>query len=281
MYEQKPLSIEISPKVTSLFRERKVLLCQPEFYGIHYEINPWMDTHNTVHQVKALQQWHILHHTLIRLGCWVDYLKPEKGLPDMCFTANGALVRNRKAVLPRFVFKERQGEAIFFKQWFFERGYEILGLKEGNFEGEGDALFLGDKLIEGFGFRSDASVYASIKSFLEVETGIPVQLIDPFFYHLDTCFCPLTSDRALIYKNAVAPNSFHELEKVCELFPVPENEARRFCCNSVVIEKNIIIPSGCPVTEAYLEKSGFNVYPIELDEFIKAGGAAKCLTLFV
>jgi len=40
-----------------------------------------------------------------------------------------------------------------------------------------------------------------------------------------------------------------------------------------------VMPEGCPETMKKLEAHGYRTYAVCLSEFIKAGGAAKCLTL--
>ena len=60
---------------------------------------------------------------------------------------------------------------------------------------------------------------------------------------------------------------------------VPEDEALRFACNAVCVGKQVVIPAGCPRTTQLLEERGYRAYAVELDEFMKSGGAAKCLTL--
>jgi N-dimethylarginine dimethylaminohydrolase len=60
---------------------------------------------------------------------------------------------------------------------------------------------------------------------------------------------------------------------------VPEEEALRFACNAVCIGKQVVIPAGCPRTTRLLEDRGYRTHPVHLDEFMKSGGAAKCLTL--
>src|SRR3989338_8091984 len=107
-----------------------------------------------------------------------------------------------------------------------------------------------------------------------------LELRDKRFYHLDTCFSPLNEETALLFLPAF--ESYAQmalLENIPDPVHVPETEALRFACNAVVIGKKIIMPSGCPQTAAELEKRGFHVYPLEFSEFIKAGGAAKCLVL--
>jgi N-dimethylarginine dimethylaminohydrolase len=83
----------------------------------------------------------------------------------------------------------------------------------------------------------------------------------------------------MAFPGAFDPQSFKALEKIMEIIPVPESEAIHFVCNAVVLGTDIVLPAGCPDTYAKLAHRGFTTYPVQLSEFIKAGGAAKCLTM--
>lgn len=108
---------------------------------------------------------------------------------------------------------------------------------------------------------------------------IAVRLLDPRFYYLDTCFCPLTPNLALLYPGAFSPNDVEKLSREIELIRVPERDALQFVYNAVVLGKNVVVPAGCPETYELLSGRGYVSYPVELFEFIKAEGAAKCLSL--
>lgn len=254
-------------------------MCRPDDYDVRYQINPWMDLKRAPHKGRALQQWITLHHTIIRLGAWVEYVQQGSGLPDMVFTANGGLISGTNAVLPKFRYRERQGEEPLFQSWLSTHGFSCLTLTSGAFEGEGDALFVGSTLIGGYGFRTDRAVYQEIKSLLGIPDVLEMELIDSRFYHLDTCFCPLRPDVAMIYEPAFRPDEVAGLERLTKLIKVPEQDAVKFVCNSVVLGRDIVMPAGCPDTVKLVEQEGFSVHAVELDEFIKAGGAAKCLSL--
>jgi len=60
---------------------------------------------------------------------------------------------------------------------------------------------------------------------------------------------------------------------------VPEAEALKFACNAVCVGTHVALPEGCPSTMAWLQERGYQVHPVPLDEFMKSGGSAKCLTL--
>ncbi len=53
----------------------------------------------------------------------------------------------------------------------------------------------------------------------------------------------------------------------------------RFACNAVVVGKTIVMNSGCPELQEGLHAWGYTTRPTNLEEFIKAGGSAKCLTI--
>ena len=111
---------------------------------------------------------------------------------------------------------------------------------------------------------------------------IPLELIDGRFYHLDTCFCPLTGGELLYFPAAFDAYGLAAImERIPEerRIPVPEEEAIRFACNAVSVGKHVVIPAGCPRTMQILRDRGYRTHAVELDEFMKSGGAAKCLTL--
>ncbi len=261
------------------FPNGRWLLCRPIDYDVRYKINPWMDTTIVPDTVRAAKQWQLLHHTLLRLGAWVEYIEQGTNVPDMVFTANGGLVCGGDVVIPKFRHAERQPEEALFKTWFLERGYNAIELTSGAFEGEGDALFIGNILVGGYGFRTDEQIYDELKAKLTVSEIIKIHLVDPRFYHLDTCFCPLEGKTVLAFPDAFDAESKKTLAERFEVIAVPADDAARFVCNSVVLGKEVIMPAGCKETTAILEARGFNVHPVPLDEFIKAGGAAKCLSL--
>ncbi len=257
-------------------------MCRPTYYTIAYEINPWMRlTRQTVHRV-ALRQWHQLYRLLThRLRVRVRLVRSVKGLPDLVFTANAGLVIGRTLIRSNFRFPERQGEEAVVEQDFRERGYRIVRLpRRFNFEGEGDALWIGSVLLMGFRFRSDATVHERLSRLLRCEV-LPVELTDKRFYHLDTCFCPLGPTTALWYPGAFDRYGRKVIEsRVPELIAASESDALRFCCNSVVVARDVVMPSGVSNSlKRRLDRRGWTVHEVELSEFLKAGGAAKCLVL--
>lgn len=231
------------------------------------------------HAGKAAEQWRALHHVLLRLGAYVHYLDPQRDNPDQVFTANGGLVRRNRVVLSRFRHPERQGEEAVFRHWFECEGFEIAGRQDFFFEGEGDALFAGSTLLAGYGIRSQAKAYDRIAQHLEVRTLVLCELVDPHFYHLDLVLCPLRSDLVLCYEGGLTAASMERLRSVVEVLRVPYEEACQFVCNSIVLGHDVVMPARCPRTISLLESLGFFCHVLEVSEFLKGGGAVKCMVL--
>jgi len=266
------------------------LMCESEHFEIRYEINPWMNIQRGVNAELADQQWHQLLNIMQRCGAKIVRVPPVDALPDLVFTANAALCQGRRVYVSRFRYPERQPEHDIYKRWFMTTGYEVLSEPEtffdaqGHyigpcFEGAGDALFAGDTLFAAYGLRTDREIYTTIAELFDIKKVVLCELTDPHFYHLDTCFCPLNEHQAIWYPDAFSKETQAHMRQAIELFDIPAEEERHFACNAVVIDQQVIIPEHCPQTRAILEKLGLTVYDCAMSEFIKAGGACKCLTL--
>jgi len=258
----------------------RILMCSPDYYGIHYEINPWMNTERQVDHAVAVDQWNRLRTILEENGAAVEVVVPVVNLPDMVFTANAALIYRRQAILSRFKHEQRQGEEVHFRRWLNGAGCEVLDPPTDlAFEGAGDALFCGDTLFAGYRLRSDAAGVQQIGELLGIRV-LPLELVDPYYYHLDTCFCPLAQDAAIYFPAAFDDYGQRVLrEHVPTLVEIDEAEARSFGCNAVVVGKTVVTNAGCTQLHAQLNELGYNAVETPLGEFVKAGGSAKCLTL--
>ncbi len=264
----------------------RFLLCAPDHYDVDYVINPWME--GNIHKSsrdRSVEQWHKLHE-IIKEHAIVDLVPPQKGWPDMVFTANAGLILGNTVVLSRFYHKERQGEEPHFKEWFLNQGFIVHELpKDLPFEGAGDALLdrEGRYLWAGYGFRSELDSHPLLAKWLDLEV-LSLRLIDERFYHLDTCFCPLTGGYLLYYPPAFDSYSNRLIEMRVppeKRILVAEADAVNFACNAVNINQTMIMNKVSDDLKSRLTEAGFNVIETPLTEFMKAGGAAKCLTLRV
>jgi len=260
----------------------RILMCPPDYFGIEYEINPWMNLRVGSDAVRARQQWTALAEALNELGVVLDLIEAVPGLPDLVFTANAGIVYRNLFIASRFRYGVRQGESPHFESWARQRGFDVVLMPEGyNFEGAGDALFCGETLFAGYRYRSDVRSHQWIGERLGVEV-LPLELVDPRFYHLDTCFCPLDPDVAIYY-----PGAFDEYgrsvltDRIPSLIEVAPEEAISFSCNAVVVGKTVILNAGAAKLADALGERGYALRALEFSEFIKSGGSAKCLTLRV
>jgi len=264
----------------------RFLMCAPDHYDVDYVINPWME--GNIHKSsrdRAVEQWQKLHY-ILKDHTLVDLVEPQPGWPDMVFTANAGLVLGKTVVLSRFFHKERQGEEPYFKQWFESQGYTVHELpKDLPFEGAGDALLdrEGRWLWAGYGFRSELDSHPYLAKWLDIEV-VSLRLIDERFYHLDTCFCPLSGGYLLYYPPAFDAYSNRLIEMRVppeKRIAIEEADAVNFACNAVNIDQVVVMNKVSDGLKARFAEAGFEVIETPLTEFLKAGGAAKCLTLRV
>jgi len=264
----------------------RFLMCPPDHYDVDYVINPWME--GNIHKSsrdRAVEQWQGLYQ-ILKSHAIVNLVTPQKGWPDLVFTANAGLVLGKNVVLSRFLHKERQGEEPYFKQWFEENGYTVYELpKDLPFEGAGDALLdrEGRWLWAGYGFRSELDSHPYLAKWLDIEV-LSLRLIDERFYHLDTCFCPLANGYLLYYPGAFDSysNRLIEMRVAAEKrIAIEEADAVNFACNAVNVDSIVIMNKASDGLKSRLANVGFQVLETQLTEFLKAGGAAKCLTLRV
>jgi N-dimethylarginine dimethylaminohydrolase len=276
-------------EVTSIAREavrpatNRLLVCPPDHYQIAYEINPWMRMERAANPHVARVQWDALASVLEKeCGATLERVEPAAGLPDMVFTANAGVVLERSVILSRFRYPERQPEEEQFARWFEAHGYAIIRLPhEFYFEGAGDLLRNRDVWFGGYLQRTDLRAYQFVQSVLDREI-LPLALVDPRFYHLDTCLCPLPGGEVIWFPGAfdrMGQAMIRDRVSKSRQIEVSEEEAERFACNAVCSGTHVVIPEGSPDTMKKLGAHGYTTHAVCLSEFIKAGGAAKCLTL--
>ncbi len=260
------------------------LMCSPELYDVNYVINPWME--GNVHRSsreQAMAQWEQLHRALTRVA-HVELVTPQAGSPDMVFTANAGLVHQGVVALSSFLHPERQGEEPHFRKWFDDSGFCVCPIPRSTpFEGEGDALFDvdGSCLWAGHGIRTRKSSHQRLSETWTVRV-ISLRLIDPRFYHLDTCFCCLFGGYVMYFPEAFDTESLARIEQHYpeeKRIRVSEADALRFACNAVNVGRTIVLNQISDELQEQLQARGFRVVEVVLSEFLKAGGAAKCLAL--
>jgi N-dimethylarginine dimethylaminohydrolase len=257
-----------------------VLMCRPDFFGIEYEINPWMKVANAVNRDLAIEQWEGIVDAYKSVGEKVELLEPIPGLPDMVFTANGGLIWGNHFVRSNMHHPERQGEEPYFEQRMRDLGFEIDTTdKSFSCEGAGDGMFVGSTLFFGSGFRTQPEAHKLVADILDVE-HVSLQLVNDHFYHLDTCFCPLNDDTVMIAPMALTPESVDLVRaRVRNVIEVDGETARGFACNALPVGDLVISSTAIDDVKDELRAAGFGVMGLPVTEFKKSGGGVRCLTL--
>jgi N-dimethylarginine dimethylaminohydrolase len=255
-------------------------MCRPDHFDVEYEINAWMHLDRRVDRRLAREQWDTLYRTFTELGETVELVDQVPGLPDMVFTANAGVVWNRNVVVSHFRPAERQGEEPYFTTAFETLGLAVHTLPAGiSFEGAGDALFVERTLFAGWGFRTDLESHQLVGEKLGVEV-VSLRLVDPRFYHLDTCFSPLNEHTVMF-----APDAFDDASarlirrRVPHVIEVPVDVARGFACNALAVGRHLVSSLAAERLEGPLEDAGFDTMTVPMSEFMKSGGGVRCLSL--
>ena len=264
----------------------RLLVCPPTYFGVEYVINPWMAGNiGAASQPNAMRQWDSLV-SILEDHADVLAIEPQPGLPDMCFAANGGFVLDHTFMPARFSVVQREPEVGLYRDWADAAGFDHAAM-DGTlaFEGEGDALWWpnddGPLLWAGYGVRTSLESHRALAEQLRVEV-VSLRLVDRRFYHLDTCFVPLPGGRVIYYPPAFDERSRQQIESLVpagQRIEVGDEDALGFACNAVRLDQTLITSHASGALRRALETWGYDVVTTPLTEFIKAGGAAKCLTL--
>lgn len=272
----------------------RVLMCRPDFFEVSYTINPWMQPGEWAAnrgrlEAEAHMQWDRLHRTLVDLGAEVLTQPSKPGVPDMVFTANAGIVLDGKAVLARFHDAERQAEEPHDAACFADlvaAGHldEVVELPEGLFqEGAGDCLYDPTRRLfwAGYGQRSVAEAYPIVEDALD-RPVIALELVDPRYYHLDTCLAVLSSGHIVYFPSAFSAEGLATLEREAGkdlLIAAEEVDASMLGVNLVNIGDHVVMSVCSDRLERRINAAGFAVVRTALPAFCLSGGAAACLTL--
>jgi N-dimethylarginine dimethylaminohydrolase len=269
-------------------RER-LIMAEPTVFRLSGEINAWMKRSQEPDPSVARAQWRALYKALKETGLAIDVLRQPLAWPDYVFTANAGLCATVNGV-PTFIpsqlkYPERQGEQPFYERAYAKRGFQIARLFDPgeSWEGEGDFMEHNGTLFGGYGWRSRVSAHQKVANFLDLPL-ITLHLEKPHFYHLDTALAFLDERSALYYPAAFDTASRTQLESHIAAIPggrliaVDAADAERFACNVVPVGRRLFMNEVSEGLASRLEMEAFLVTRLPLWEFIKSGGAAKCLT---
>jgi N-dimethylarginine dimethylaminohydrolase len=255
---------------------REYVMCRPTHFAVHYAINPWMAP-GPVDVELAMRQWEELRLAYEALGHTVTVIDGPPGLPDAVFAANGALVVDGTAYGASFVHPERQPEGPLYASFLRGLGLSVVEPLHGN-EGEGDFLVLGDVILAGTGFRTSTDAHREVQALFGRQV-VTLELVDPRFYHLDTAMSVLDERTIAYHPAAFSAASQRMLQAMFPDAVVVEGDAHVLGLNAVSDGEHVVLPAAARTFARDLRRRGYRPVPVDLSEFLKAGGSVKCCTL--
>jgi N-dimethylarginine dimethylaminohydrolase len=276
---------------------RKILMCTPTYFDVVDVKNAYMENQVTDPAI-AMHQWNALkavYDGLVKEGLLDELMVIDgaRDCEDMVFCANQTFPwlaedGTKQVVISKMRHPSRQREVPYFETWFSNLGYSPIHLAKANlFEGMGDTIPHSGKrlLYGGYGHRSDLTAYEELAALLHVPV-VPLELVNPYFYHLDTCFVPLSEHEVMLCKDAFTETGLSVLEKLFDkIYYIPAEEAvTTFCLNAHVItgnRKTAILQPGSRHAARVLQDAGFRLCETDTSEFMKSGGSVFCMKMMV
>jgi N-dimethylarginine dimethylaminohydrolase len=269
------------------------LMTDPAHFRVAYEINPWMRPSAWSADPKAQAQraragWEALKAALERAGSDVRVMAGVEGLPDLVFPANAAVVLDGRALVARFRYPERADEAPHFHRaldGLRSRGVlaEVDDIEDSYQEGAGDCIWDANRRL--FWAASGPRSTPDSLRVLADHFGQPVvhmPLATEAYYHLDTCFCPLSGGEILYYPPALSEAAMRALAEHTspdQRIEATAADAEAFCVNAVSLGRRLIMARPSSALQDRLEARGYDVVGVDLEPFMLSGGGAFCMTL--
>jgi len=266
---------------------RHYLMVEPNHFRVDYTINPFMHLDDQPDPLRTREQWLAVVSAIEAAGGTVEVVPQLPDAPDMVYAMNLGLVleeadgQSSRVVLSHMRYPQRRMETPAAEEWFAARGAtrRFIG-RDGvgaHFEA-GDAFAWRGELVVGYGPRTEELALKHLATDLGIAVR-GIRITNPGMYHMDIGFCPLDETRAM-----VCPAAYDEasaaalLDLVPEPLVLTEEEGLAFCANSIVLGRTIVMPACTDRVRAQLEEWGFEVLVVDVSEFLKGGGAIRCMT---
>jgi N-dimethylarginine dimethylaminohydrolase len=264
---------------------RRYLMVRPDHFRVDYAINPFMDPADQPDPARTRAQFDAVVTAIKAAGGSVDVLPQRPDAPDMVYAMNLGLfledAAGGRVVLSHMRFPQRRTETGSADAWAAARGLRRTYVgRDGvgaHFEA-GDAFAWRGELVVGHGPRTEELALKHLATELGV-TVRGVRITHPGMYHLDLSFLPLDETRAM-----VCPAAYDDASAAALLALVPEPlvlteaEALTFCANAIVLGRTVVMPACPDRVRAQLEQWGFEVVVVDVSDYLKGGGAVRCLT---
>lgn len=259
-----PRHLELVPcNAVSIENHRKGIICSADIAA---------DQHSKL--VSALE----------RAGVRCHLVPPAEGLADLSFTRDATLMSPWGLIALSPAVEHRLAEVAHISAAVQGWDVPLYGAVEaGRIEG-GDACLLRPGLIAiGYsGERTDErGARALAKIFKEGGWDAILTRFDRRFLHLDTVFTLASRDLAVACVDALEPEFLAQVRELgIELIDVTVREVQRLGGNLLSLgDRRVVSSEDNHRINALLERRGFKVVRVEIDQFTRCGGGMHCLTM--
>jgi dimethylargininase len=225
---------------------------------------------------EALVQHAAYCAALERCGVTLTRLEADDRFPDGTFVEDTSVLTERVAIFARSGAPSRQGEVTRIADVlarFYERWAAIVA--PGTLDA-GDVCEVGPHFFIGLSARTNEAGATQLAAILAAE-GYTSSTIDiresRTLLHLKSGMSWLGADRLVLVPELAAHAAFQKYETIVV------DEAETYGANCIVVNGEVLIPTGYPRLEQALARQGRAVTPLAVSEFRKMDGGLSCLSL--
>jgi N-dimethylarginine dimethylaminohydrolase len=217
-------------------------------------------------------------------GVRCHFVPPGRDLVDLCFTRDSTLMTPWGLLTLRPAVEHRRAEAERVRGATQGWGVPSLGpLTDGHAEG-GDVCLVrpGTVAIGWSGERTDAAGVEALAALFEARGWQAIRTrFDPHFLHLDTLFTMVDRNRAVASIEELEAGFVRQLRALgIDLVPVTREEVDQLGANILSLGGGRLLSTAANHrVNRELERLGYRVIAVEIDQFVRCGGGIHCLTM--
>jgi N-dimethylarginine dimethylaminohydrolase len=233
---------------------------------------------------KATVQHDALARALERAGVRCRFVPSAPGLPDLCFTRDSSMMTPWGLILLRLAEPHRRGEAARVRAAAESWGVPVLAeIEEGTVEG-GDVCLIRPGLVA-IGWSGDRTSKQGAEALAAIfeRRGWRAVLtrFDPTFLHLDTLFTMVDRNRAVACPEGLDDGFLATIADL-DINVVPASLAEVDALGPNLLSlggSRLLSASANRRINNELERLGYQVEAVEIDQFTRCGGGVHCLTM--
>ncbi len=239
---------------------------------------------HSLQPLKAARQHQNLVKALTGAGVRCHWVPPLPTMANLVFTRDPALMSPWGLIELRPAAAHRRGEPAQVAQAVASLGAPYLGrIEEGRIEGGNVCLLREGLLLVGYSRdRTDEAGARALGAMFErMGWEVIYAPFDPQFLHLDTIFTMLSPDCAVACPGALGSELGARLGNLgVGIIPATLDEVADLGANLLCLgDGRVLAPAHNRQLNAILGRSGFEVIPVEANQFTRCGGGLHCLTM--